>query len=233
MLIAAADSSRYAKTRTTAFSSFMTATWFVGTIMFVIGMLGTVIIGSPDPPTIVDKLGLGFTGLLIVVFSAWSTNCLNPYWGGLALSTLTTGNKWIPRGIPRAIATAFVVGIGIITAVMGIYSVSGIKTFVNVLASTLGPANGIIIADYFFLRGRGTNKLNVDELVKVNGQYWYLNGWNPVALVVWGIGVAYSLTFKSTYILITPLSTQIVSGILYYILMKTAGKQLLNRSLGR
>ncbi|MCE5252270.1 cytosine permease [bacterium] len=232
MLIAAADSSRYARSRKTAFSSFMVATWTVGTIMFVIGMMGAVMVGEYDPASIVDRLGLGFTGLLIVVLAAWSTNCLNPYWGGIALSTLTTGNKWVPNGIPRVISTAIVVAIGTVTAVMGIYSIGGIKTFVNVLAGTLGPANGIIIADYFFLRGRGTNKLDINELVKVNGRYWYKNGWNPVAVSVWAIGVIYSFIFKTTYILITPISTQILSGILYYVLMKTAGKAYLDKSLG-
>ena len=110
---------------------------------------------------------------------------------------------------------------------MGIYSIGGIKTFVNVLAGTLGPANGIIIADYFFLRGKGKNKLDAGELVKVNGKYWYSSGWNLIALGVWGVGVAYSMIFKDTYVLITPVSTQIISGVLYYILMKTAGKKYL------
>jgi len=232
MLIAAADSSRYSRNRTTAFSSFMAATWFVGTVMFVIGMMGAVIVGNPDPANIVEKLGLGLIGLFIVVFSAWSTNCLNPYWGGIALSTLTTGNKWLPNGIPRAISTALVVVAGTITAILGIYSIPGFKAFVNILAGTLGPVNGIMIADYFFLRGRGTNKLDAEELVKVNGKYWYAKGWNPIAITVWIIGLVYSTIFKTTYILITPVSTQIISGVLYYILMKTAGKNYLERSLG-
>ena len=231
MLIAAADSSRYSRSRTTAFSSFMVATWFVGSVMFVIGMMGAILVGNPDPPYIVIKLGLGLIGLFIVVFSAWSTNCLNPYWGGIALSTLTTGSKWFPNGIPRVISTSLVVAVGTITAVLGIYSISGIKAFVNVLAGTLGPVNGIIIADYFFLRGRGTNKLDAEELVKVNGKYWYAKGWNPIALAVWIVGLVYATVFKTTYILITPVSTQIISGILYYILMKTVGKNYLERSL--
>ncbi len=227
MLIAAADSSRYAKSRTTAFSSFMVATWFIGTVMFVIGMICTVIVGDPDPAIIVKSLGLGILGLFIVVLSAWSTNCMNPYWGGIALTTLTTGNKWLPKGIPRVISTSFVVAIGTLTALMGIYSIAGIKGFVSVLAGTLGPANGIIIADYFFLRGKGKNKLDADELVKENGKYWYTNGWNLIAVAVWFIGVAYSWVFRTTYILITPVSTQILCGILYYMLMKTIGKKYL------
>lgn len=227
MVIGAADSSRYARSRSVAFTSFMTATWTVGITMFIIGMMGAVIVGAWDPASIVDKLGLGLIGLLIVVLSAWSTNCLNPYWGGIALSTLTTGTRMFPNGIPRVISTSAVVGLGTILTLFGIYSVGGFLAFVNVLAGTLGPANGIIFADYFFLRGKGTNRLHADELVKEGGIYWYCKGWNPIAVSVWIIGVAYTIIFKKTYYLITPISVQILSGALYYALMKTVGKKYL------
>jgi len=231
MLIAAADSCRYARSRATAFTGYMAATWSVGILIAVVGTLGSILVGVWDPASIVDRLGLGVLGVLIVVLSAWSTNCLNPYWGGIALSTLTTGNRWFPRGIPRATSTALIIGAGALSTILGIYSIGGFMVFVNVLAGTLGPANGIIIADYFFLRGKGRNKLDIEELGKTGGRYWYRNGWNPVAVAVWGVGVVYSLIFRSTYVLVTPLSTQILSGVLYYILMKTAGRKYLDGSL--
>ena len=233
MLMAAADSSRYARSRSTAFVGYMSANWTIGFLMAVVGMMGAVLVSVWDPAGIVVKLGLGIIGLIIVVFSAWSTNCMNPYWGGIALSTLTTGNKWFPRGIPRATSTIIIVGIGAVTSVMGIYSVGGLMVFIKVLAGTLGPANGIIIADYFFLRGKGTNKLDAPALEEVGGKYWYHKGWNPIAVSVWALGAIYSIAFMNTYILITPLSSQVIAGILYYILMKTAGKKSLNRSLGK
>ncbi len=231
MLIAAADSSRYARSRATAFAGYMTANWSVGLVMALVGMMGAVLVGVWDPAGIVDRLGLGLIGLTIMVLSAWSTNCMNPYWGGIALSTLTTGNKWFPRGIPRATSTALIVGIGAATAVMGIYSIKGLMAFVSILAGTLGPANGILIADYFFLRGSGTNKLDPAELVKVNGKYWYSSGWNPVAVAVWIFGVLFVTVIKSIYVLIPPVSSLVLSGVLYYILMKTVGKRYLDRSL--
>ena len=230
MLITAADSSRYAISRRTAFTSYMSATWFVGTVMFIIGMMGTVIVGTADPAGIVDRLGLGVTGILIVILSAWSTNCMNPYWGGIALSTLTTGAKWFPNGIPRVISTSVVVGIGTLTTIFGIYTVGGFMKFINILAGTLGPVNGIIIVDYFFLRGSGTDRIKTDELMKPGGSYWYMRGWNPIAVAVWVVGIVYSTVFKTTYVLVTPISTQILSGVLYYMLMTTVGSKLLARS---
>ena len=230
MVLTAADSSRYTKSPKTAVGSFMAATWLIGTVMFIIGMMGAVLVGAADPATIVDKLGLGFLGVLIVVFSAWSTNCLNPYWGGIALSTLTAGTKWFKDGIPRATATAIVVVLGTVLTMMGIYSQGGFLAFVSVLAATLGPANGIVISDYFFLRGKGNNRLDAKELVKPGGKYWYKNGWNPIAISVWVIGVIYTFAFKNVYVLITPISTQILSGVLYYYLMKTVGKKMYEES---
>ncbi len=231
MVLTAADSSRYTKSSRTAIWSYMAATWLIGTVMFVIGMMGAVLVGASDPASIVDKLGLGFLGVLIVVLSAWSTNCLNPYWGGIALSTLTAGTRWSKDGIPRVTATSIIVAIGTFLTVIGIYSIGGFLAFVGVLAATLGPANGIVIADYFFLRGKGNNRLDAEELVKTGGKYWYRNGWNPVAIAVWVIGVIYTFAFKNVYVLITPVSTQILSGILYYVLMKTAGKKYYDASL--
>ncbi len=232
MLLAAADSSRYARSGATAFWGFMSAHWTTGLLMFVIGLMGAAIVGVADPAGIVDRLGLGLLGLVIVVLAAWSTNCLNPYWGGIALSTLTTGAKWFPNGISRVVSTTIVVAIGGLTAVLGIYSIGGLIGFIMILAGTLGPANGIIIADYFFLRGRGRNKLDAIELQRVGGRYWYVNGWNPVAVAAWGIGVVYSLVFRNTFYLITPITAQILSGLLYYGLMKTTGRGLLAASRG-
>ena len=227
MLIGAADSSRYAKSRLTAFAGYMAANWTVGILITIVGMMGAVLIGVWDPASIVDKLGLGLIGLFIVVFSAWSTNCLNPYWGGIALSTLASGSKLFPNGISRAVSTAIIVGIGAVTALAGIYSVKGLMAFVGILAGTLGPANGILLTDYFFLRGTGCNRLDAVELSRVGGVYWYKNGWNPVALIAWGSGVVFWLVFRDNYYLITPISTQILSGAIYLTLMKTAGKSYL------
>jgi len=54
-------------------------------------------------------------------------------------------------------------------------------------------------------------------------------GWNPVAVVCWAVGVIYSLIVQSTYVLIPPVSTMVLSGILYFVLMKTVGRQYLEK----
>lgn len=54
----------------------------------------------------------------------------------------------------------------------------------------LGPIAGVMIADYFVLRGR---VLHVEELYRRGGRYEYRNGVNAVALVSLGLGVAAAL----------------------------------------
>jgi NCS1 family nucleobase:cation symporter-1 len=54
----------------------------------------------------------------------------------------------------------------------------------------LGPIAGVMIADYFLVRGR---KLNVDDLYCRGGEYEYSRGYNPRALVSLALGVAAAL----------------------------------------
>ena len=54
----------------------------------------------------------------------------------------------------------------------------------------LGPIAGVMIADYFFVRGRS---LNVDDLYRRGGEYEYSGGYNPRALVSLGLGIAAAL----------------------------------------
>ncbi len=54
----------------------------------------------------------------------------------------------------------------------------------------LGPIAGVMIADYFLVRGRN---LNVDDLYRRGGEYEYSRGYNPRALVSLALGVAAAL----------------------------------------
>jgi nucleobase:cation symporter-1, NCS1 family len=54
-------------------------------------------------------------------------------------------------------------------------------------SSLLGSVGGILIADYFLIRG---GKLDVRELYEKNGEYWYVGGVNGIALLSLVLGVA-------------------------------------------
>jgi NCS1 family nucleobase:cation symporter-1 len=50
----------------------------------------------------------------------------------------------------------------------------------------LGPVAGIMIADYFFIRG---TRLDTESLYRREGPYEYLKGFNPRALIALATGV--------------------------------------------
>ena len=53
-------------------------------------------------------------------------------------------------------------------------------------SSLLGPIGGILIADYYFIRKK---KIDVDALYRKGSIYWYMNGYNPVALLALLAGI--------------------------------------------
>lgn len=53
-------------------------------------------------------------------------------------------------------------------------------------SSLLGPVGGILIVDYYLIRG---TKLNTKDLYRASGEYWFTNGFNLKALVALAIGV--------------------------------------------
>ena len=61
-----------------------------------------------------------------------------------------------------------------------------IFTWLIAYSSLLGPIGGILICDYFVLRGRTLVPL---DLYRAEGRYWYSNGFNGAALIAMVIGI--------------------------------------------
>jgi NCS1 family nucleobase:cation symporter-1 len=54
-------------------------------------------------------------------------------------------------------------------------------------SSLLGAVGGVLIADYYLLRG---TRLDLAGLYRKDGPYWYADGFNPVALAALAAGIA-------------------------------------------
>jgi NCS1 family nucleobase:cation symporter-1 len=65
-----------------------------------------------------------------------------------------------------------------------------IFTWLTGYGALLGPIAGILIADYWLVRG---TKLDVEGLYRSDGPYTYGNGWNGKALVALALGIAPNL----------------------------------------
>jgi NCS1 family nucleobase:cation symporter-1 len=73
------------------------------------------------------------------------------------------------------------------------------ETFLFLIGGVFVPVFGILLADYFVLRGR---EYVVDDLYRTSGAYWYTSGLNLVAIVVWVVGFfVYALAGQPPWLL--------------------------------
>lgn len=163
----------------------MTLFAFIGV---VVTSASAIIYGSPewDPVLLAGK----FTNKIMVSFAML----------GIIISTLATNiaaNIVSPANDFSNLAPDkinFRTG-GYITGIVGILifpwklmaDPNGyIFTWLIAYSSLLGPIGGILIADYFFVRGQ---KLIASDLYREDGIYRYKNGFNPVAIVALVLGI--------------------------------------------
>lgn len=139
-----------------------------------------------DPVELLGRIGGPFVVLLSMVALSIATLTTN-----LAANVVSPANDF-SNAAPRWIS--FRTG-GLITAFVGMLmmpwrllaSSSGyIFTWLIGYSALLGPIGGILIVDYFLLRGR---ELSVDDLYRRGGRYEYMGGVNPVAVLALLAGV--------------------------------------------
>ena len=186
------DFTRYAKSQNAQVNGqiiglppSMTLFAFIGV---VVTSATTIIYGHPEWDIV--KLAGKFENKIMVSFAML----------GIILSTLATNiaaNIVSPANDFSNLAPAkinFKLG-GYITGVIGILifpwkliaDPNGyIFTWLIAYSSLLGPVGGIMIADYFFIRGK---VLNRDDLYQHNGIYGYANGFNRKALLALLLGI--------------------------------------------
>lgn len=169
-------------------------------------------LGLPTTMTLFAFISIAVTGSTVVIFGEpiWNpTDLLGRMGGGVAvivslfalsvatLSTNLAANVVSPANAlinanPRKIS--FKLG-GYITTGLGLVmfpwklleSTDGyINTWLIGYSALLGPVVGILIVDYFVLRKR---ELDLTDLYRKDGRYWYAGGFNPVAIVALVVAV--------------------------------------------
>jgi NCS1 family nucleobase:cation symporter-1 len=151
--------------------------WF-----FTLGMLYVQALQT-DPGGFVDSLvtmllpmALGWLALIVLLVGETDEAFANIYSTAVSVQNLASKLKiWL---------LALVVGI---VATIGAANLDLIEyeTFLFLIGGVFVPVFGILLADYFVLRGR---EYFVDDLYRSSGAYWYTAGLNPVAIVVWIAG---------------------------------------------
>jgi NCS1 family nucleobase:cation symporter-1 len=197
------DFTRYAKTQrdqvlgqALGLPTTMTLFAFVGVAVTsaTAGIFGATV---SDPIQLVGRFAGGEGGPAGIIAAAVAMF-------GLAIATLSTNiaaNVVSPANALINLApgtVTFRIG-GAITGLVGILMLpwklfedpSGyIFVWLGGVGTLLGPVTGILVADYFLLRG---THLDLDDLYRWNGRYRYVGGFNLVALAVFALGMAPSL----------------------------------------
>jgi putative hydroxymethylpyrimidine transporter CytX len=118
--------------------------YFVGSCwMYVIGMAGGLLSGSPDPTKIMLAANLGLTALAILGLSTVTTTFLDVYSAGISLINI------FPKMNDRIAAVGFTV-IG--TAIALIFPIERYTDFLYLLGSVFSPLIAILLTDYFVLK---------------------------------------------------------------------------------
>jgi cytosine permease len=209
LFMAAADTSRYARSRKTALWTCMVTSFVAFCIVSILGIFSAIVAGTWDPVQVMANMGLTAIGLPFLILASWTTNTLNIYWGGLALTNITNGK------INRRLATFITALAGIVVAIIGVYSLDGLINFFTIIGTLLGPVTGIMIVDYYLIRKR---RIEVGALLDDGGPYGYWKGFNPAAVIAWVIGAVVFNVVPDAWIPVLP--SILVGGILYYVLSR-------------
>lgn len=168
-------------------------------------------IGLPIPMAALSFVGAAVTSATIIIYgeAIWDpVNLAGRMEGfavaiGLAIITIDTlcvnlaANTVGPAYDFSAISPRYInfARGGYITAILGVImapwklieSTQGyIFTWLTGYGALLGPVLGVMLADYWLVRRR---QIDVNDLFKANGQYTYINGWNPAAIIAFALGV--------------------------------------------
>ncbi len=183
------DYSRFAKGSMSSFWGTWVGYFIVSSWMYLIGLAASLATQSSDPSGVVMNLmvtfGWAIPALIIVLFSTFTTTFLDIY------STAISGLNIFPRlGERSGIWIAGILG----TATAVIFpALLHYEHFLLFIGAMFCPLFGIVLVDYFLLRNR---MIDLDDLYRRDGKYWFWKGINPLAILAWVIGFAVYMGFS-------------------------------------
>lgn len=179
------------------------------TFIVVLGAVSYVAVSNYDPVVALQEAASGLVLgvlLLMIVLAQWSTN--------ISANIVPAATIFSNVGGPKMPFWAGVFAAGIIGTIIQPWSIFGLLIPVLLgIGAILSAIVGIIVADYYLLRKR---RINVVDLYEVNGQFKYDGGINVAGIIAWIVGgvAAYML---STYSFFVGFG---VGALCYYVLAK-------------
>jgi purine-cytosine permease-like protein len=147
--------------------------------MMPLGAVAARAAGTDDPGRMLEAVGLGSAGALLLTVATLTTNFVNIYMSSLAWKSL----------VPRASDASVIWSIGIIgtalSAIPGVW-LEQYTTFMVLLGATLVPVGGILLA-HLYLGHANESAVTIAQLYDERGP---LAGINAAGLVAWIGGAA-------------------------------------------
>lgn len=169
-----------------------------GFLLFMMGAAMGVGRDTYDIVKIMQELGFGWWGFIVLWLAQWTSQLVNGY--SLGLSACNMADVKTERG--RKITTSVAIGIALVAALLGI-----LDRFTDflILTSLLFPPVGSIMV--------------VDVLILNKKKWQDKQGWNWVATVALVVGLALGYVTQYVYrIGIPAVQSYLITGALYYIL---------------
>jgi NCS1 family nucleobase:cation symporter-1 len=185
-LLMFADYSRYTRSASRGASAVflglaLTSLWFMP-----LGFMSSRAAASVDPGAMLDAVGLGALGAVLLTLATLTTNFVNIYMSSLALKSVA----------PRISEQASVWSTGLAGTALGLLSTAWLTRYADfmlVLGGVLIPVGGIILAHFFILR----REVSVAGLYERGGPADRRGGFGIAALAAWAGG-------SGTYVLAAP-----------------------------
>lgn len=204
-----ADYARSARSTRAAFWNTWWGYFIVSSWMYVLGLQVTLLTGAADPGQAVletmGRVGWAIPALAMVVLSTITSDFPDVY-------SATCSMLNISRRLSARTVMVLAGGVSILVAL--VFPMEQYENFLFFIGAMFIPLFGVVLTDYFVLRGR---RLDVSELYREGGLYWYRRGVNPAALAAWAAGFA---VYQAIALLKMPVGGSIPSmlaaGLLYW-----------------
>lgn len=169
------DLTRYARSSWHAVVAVLIGLGSIEPLVYMTGALPALATGEAQVLDLMLALGLGAWALGILVFTSWTTNAVNLYGAGLAMTaTLPMAKEWW-----------LIAGAGTLGTLLALLNIS--EWFIDFLiyqSITFAPVVGIYVSNYYLVHGGSYSLERLDTLPGV--------GWQ--AFAAWVLGSAASFT---------------------------------------
>lgn len=208
-----ADYTRFSRNTGPAFWNTWWGYFLISSWMYALGLTATLVTGNAAPEILVlqimGQVGLAIPALALVVFSTITSDFPDIY--SATCSMMNISQKVGAKSL-MWIAGLLSIGVALV------FPADRFETFLLFIGAMFVPLFGVVLTDYFLVRKR---RLDIEEIYKVGGKYWYFKGFNPAALGAWAVGfLVFELIAVMKYPVGGSLPAMAAAGILYFVVTK-------------